>query len=257
VTEANGIARSILIVNPNTSSGITDILTSEARRIASADITIRGVTAPFGSASLESQAELVISAHAVLEAVAANADCDAVIIGAFGDPGFAAVEEIAPMPVFGLARSGIAAAGAGGRRFAIITLGELMRGSILRAVQDMAMGNALVGLHVLQGSVLGLARDRADFLDAMTDAANKAVTEQGAEAILFGGAPFAGIGREIGARVKVPVFDGLTCAVNDAVAALSSHSPKSVADGASADAKPMVQVSPALAGLINSALRRS
>jgi allantoin racemase len=250
-------ARSILIVNPNTSAAITGILSTEAQRIVGVGVTIRAVTAPFGSASLESQAELAIAAHAVLEAIAANANCDAAIIGAFGDPGFAAATEIAPMPVFGLARSGLMAAGQGGRRFAIITLGELMRGSIARAAHDLGLGEALVALHVLQGSVLDLAGDRAAFIAAMRDAANAAIADNGAEAILFGGAPFAGIGRELATRVHAPVFDGLTCAIEDALAslALAAASPKPA--GSSTTAKKMDGVSPALARLIQSAISRS
>ncbi|MEH2472309.1 allantoin racemase [Nitrobacteraceae bacterium AZCC 2161] len=255
MTESGGQRRRILVINPNTSGHITAMLADEAKRIAGERADIRAVTAPFGSPSLECRAELVIAAHAVLEALAANTDCDAAIVGAFGDPGLDAAQEIAPMPVFGLGRSGLRAAGAGGRRFAIVTVGTAMRASIERAAQDAGMADALVALRFIEGSVLALAGDRHAFLDALVDVANACVTQHGAEAVLFGGAPFAGIERDIGARVAAPVLDGLTCAVHDALAAVpgAAHVPRT----GKATTKAMKQTALELAQLIQSSLDRT
>ncbi|MET0443291.1 MAG: aspartate/glutamate racemase family protein [Pseudorhodoplanes sp.] len=210
----------IVIINPNTSEHITALLVHEASRIAGPDAQIRGVTAPFGSPALEGPEELAIAAHAVLEALAAVVDCDAAIIGAFGDPGLDAARDMVPMPVYGLGLSGLRAAGANKRRFAIVTVGSAMRDSIERAVRDAGLQHSLVALHFIKSSVLELAGDRHNHLDALVEAANACVLQYGAEAVLFGGAPFASIAREIGDRVAVPVLDGLTCAITDAIAAL-------------------------------------
>jgi allantoin racemase len=246
--------RRILIVNPNTSAHITAMLADEAVTVAGDRAEIRAITAPFGSPSLECNAELVIAAHAVLETLAANADCDAAIVGAFGDPGLAAAQDIAPMPVFGLGNSGLRAAGSGGRRFAIVTVGAATQTSIERAVYDAGLTGALVALRFIAGSVLALAGDRADFHDALVEIADDCVA-QGAEAVLFGGAPFAGIARDIGARVTVPALDGLTCAVADALAA----EPRVARNlsGATGPAKAMQKISPELAQLIQASLQRT
>ena len=62
-------------------------------------------------------------------------------------------------------------------------------------------------------------RTARDFADKMAAAANACARESGREAVLFGGAPFAGVARELAGRVEVPIFDGLTSAVHDAMQA--------------------------------------
>ena len=242
--------RRILLINPNTSPLVTEILVAEARSIAGEVAEIEGVTAPFGSASLECRAELAIAAHAVLEAIAARADYDAVVIGAFGDPGLEAAQEIARAPVFGLGRSGVRAAAAGGRRFAIVTLGARLRADIERMIAACGLSRQLAAIHFLNAGVLDVAGDRAAFSDALVAAANSCVKESGAESILLGGAPFAGVSRELAGRVIVPVFDGLASAMQDALAA----SPIAAVDGAphaTAARKAMTRIAPSLAERID------
>ncbi|RAI42590.1 aspartate/glutamate racemase family protein [Rhodoplanes roseus] len=243
----------LLVINPNTSERITAILLSEARRVAGEAADVDAVTAPFGAASIECRAELVIAAHAVLEAIAAAPPCDAAIIAAFGDPGLDAAAEIAPMPVIGLARAGLTAAAAGGRRFAIVTLGRHMRGELLRAAAVAGVADRLTSIRFLDGGVLDLAHDRDTFRDAMVEAAAACVDQEGAEAVLFGGAPFAGVGRDLEGRMSVPVLEGLSCAVQQALE-LPCGVPVPVTPGGAK--KPRLDLSPALARLIDGLLSR-
>ena len=210
--------RRILIVNPNTSAAITQMMVAEARRLAPQGVEICGATAPFGSSSLECPAELAIAAHAVLTVLAEERGYDAAIIGAFGDPGLSAAADLLDVPVFGLGRAGLEAASCQGqRRFALITVGPHLRASLQQAAQDAQVDPVLTGLTFLPARVLELARDPAAFRDGMLAAARACVTTQGAEAVLFAGAPFAGIGRLLSADLPVPVFDGLTSAVERAL----------------------------------------
>lgn len=247
--------RTILVINPNTSERITAILLAQARHVAGDAAAVVAVTAPFGAASIESRAELVVAAHAVLEAIAAAAPCDAAIVAAFGDPGLDAAAEIAPMPVIGLARAGLQAAGANGRRFAIVTLGRHLRPELERAAVTAGVADRLTSIRFLDGGVLDLAHDRPRFLDAMVQAAAACVAEEGAEAVLFGGAPFAGIGQDLEGRVAVPVLDGLTCAV-EAALALPRRADGPAPASPDTTAKPTIGLSPALAALIHGRLSR-
>lgn len=246
--------RRILIVNPNISERVTQILATEARRIVGDAAEIVAVTAPFGAASLECRAELAIAAHAVLEAIAAARDYDSVVIGAFGDPGLEAAQEIAQAPVFGLGRSGLRAAAADGRRFAIVTIGARMRGEIERMATACGLADRFVAIRFLRGGVLDVAADRAAFTDALIVAANACAIENGAECVLFGGAPFAGLAHELAGRVAVPLVDGLASALRDAMAA-PRHRLESAPAGAPLR-KPTARVSEALAGRIGEFLAR-
>jgi allantoin racemase len=245
--------RRILLINPNTSESITQTLVAEARRIVGDRAEIEGVTAPFGSASLECRAELVVAAHAVLTAIAARTNYDAVVIGAFGDPGLEAAQDIAEAPAFGLGRSGLGAAVAGGRRFAIVTIGAQMRSEIERTVAALGLSNQLVATRFLKGAVLDVAKDRAAFSNALVALANACVEENGAQAILLGGAPFAGMSADLAGRIVVPVFDGLACALQNALGAASGPAATRATTSAR---KAIVGIPPTLAQSIRDYLSR-
>lgn len=209
----------ILLINPNTTQQITDILAREARRLVADRGEIVAITAPYGAPGLETPDHIETASRAVLDVIKTQPGAQAIILGAFGDPGIEAARALSGVPVFGIGRSGLEAAGKGGRRFAIITLGEKLRPSIERSVAALALGQQVVGLHFLSAGIVEVANDRSAILDMAVDLANTSVAESGAEAVLFGGAPFSGIATDIGDRVPVPVLDGLTSAVCLALAA--------------------------------------
>jgi Asp/Glu/hydantoin racemase len=203
----------ILLINPNTSESVTNRLAAEARRIASPGVTIRAITAPFGAPAIQTPEELKVAADAVLAAIAANPDGNAAIIGAFGDPGLEAARAAASMPAFGLGESGILAASANGRRFAIVTVGAGMRGDIMSRAERLGVADRLVALQFLSASVADVVRDRAALIPAIVDAVAECVTRHGAEAVLLGGGPFVGLAHEVSERTAVPVIDGLHAAL--------------------------------------------
>jgi allantoin racemase len=104
-------------------------------------------------------------------------DYDAAVIAAFGEPGLEAAREIASMPVFGLGESGVRAAVAHGRRFAIITIGPRLRSIIERMAGTHGASGRLVGLRFLGVSVLDVARDRAALEHAVLDAVHECVSQ--------------------------------------------------------------------------------
>ena len=50
----------------------------------------------------------------------------------------------------------------------------------------------------------------------MLEAAQAAVREDGAEVVILGGAPVAGLERRLAASLEVPLLDGVGCAVRQA-----------------------------------------
>jgi len=210
--------RRLVVINPNTSTRITDILAARAQAVAGPEVEIRGVTARFGAAAIESPAELATAAYAVLDALTTNLDCDAAIVGAFGDPGLQTAQETAPMPVIGLAQAGMQAAAKGGRRFAIVTVGEQLRPELERLVARYGVADHLVALRFLPQGVLDLVHNPKAVTGALIETALACIREEGAQAILFGGAPFSGIAAPLAPMIPVPILDGMESAVANALA---------------------------------------
>jgi Asp/Glu/Hydantoin racemase len=82
-----GVMR-LLMVNPNVTQAITDIMAAEARRSASPGTEITAVTARFGTLYVENRGEAAVAGHALLDTLAEHgSEGDAVIVATFGDPG--------------------------------------------------------------------------------------------------------------------------------------------------------------------------
>ena len=231
-------ARRILLINPNTSDLVTQILLREAQAIAGERVTIHAVSPSFGSASVECRAEAVIAAHGVIETIATQRDFDAAIIAAFGDPGLEAAREMALAPVYGLGQSGFEAVAANRRRYGVVTVGPRLRPDIERAAALHAPAASLVALRFLDVTVLEAARNRSAVERAALEAAKDCAEREGAEAILLGGAPFAGMARAIGPRMAAPVYDGLEAAIERAIAA--PHRQASIVEEAARKDRPGV-----------------
>ncbi|MET9953344.1 aspartate/glutamate racemase family protein [Streptomyces sp. NPDC006339] len=81
----------MVLINPNTSTATTRLMTAIARRsLSAAGLPVRGVTAPAGPSMLTTPAALRAAVPHVLtaahEALTGGA-CTALVVGAFGDPG--------------------------------------------------------------------------------------------------------------------------------------------------------------------------
>ncbi len=125
----------ILVINPNTSIAVSDVIRRGLAAMAMADVAITVVNAPFGAEAIETPAEACIAAYAVLATLADHRDdADAVVVGAFGDPGLDAARSVMIAPVVGTAAAAFTDAAQDGRRFAVITLGSSMESSIRAAI---------------------------------------------------------------------------------------------------------------------------
>ena len=109
--------RQLLVINPNTSGHVSELLHKHVQQAAGTHVQVRTVTARFGSPYIADEASYAVAAHATLDAwsaalASAAKPPDAVLIGCFGDPGLMALRESSPVPVTGLAEAALPAAAA-------------------------------------------------------------------------------------------------------------------------------------------------
>lgn len=197
------------MLNPNTSPVVTQLLHRAAVGIAAPGVEIETRTAPFGAEALRDAADLVEAARAVAEVVRGLPPCDGLVIAAFGDPGLAAARRSLACPVAGIGEAGLAAAAAQGR-FVLLTLGPAMDVPLRARIAAEGLADRLLGIRYLDADIPEVAAAPAAFLPAIAAEAERAAG-QGAQALLLGGAPFSGLGRQV--RATIPVIDGLGAAL--------------------------------------------
>lgn len=197
----------ILLINPNTTPAVTDLVARHVRTIAGAAATIIPVTGRFGARYIASRAASAIAAHAALDALAEHvAGCDAVYLACFGDPGLAALREVSPVPVIGMAEAACLAASAGSRRFAIVTGGVLWGPMLTEFVTGIGLRDHLTGVRTVAPTGGEIAADPEAALSALAAACTACATQDGAEAVILGGAALAGLAARIQPDVPVPVL---------------------------------------------------
>ena len=213
--------RHILIINPNTSTNVTELLQNHAKLAAGPKVEVQVVTARFGAPYISCEASYAVAGHAVLDAwagaLAGNVTPpDAVLIGCFGDPGLFALREASAVPVTGLAEAAFAEAAQYGR-FAIVTGGQRWKPMLLRIADSLGYGASLGGVLTVDATGAQLAQDPIAAKALLADACVRAVQDFNVQAVILGGAGLAGLAAQMQLQVGVPVIDSVLAGVRQAV----------------------------------------
>jgi allantoin racemase len=207
----------ILLINPNTSDSVSDLIGAEAKRSASSGTQITTMTAAFGVAYIETRFEALIGAYATAQLAGEHVkNFDAVVVAAFGDPGLAGLREVLPVPVTGMTEAALASAHLLGHRISVIAISQRIQAWYREVIESYGFGGRLASIRALDrplSSVAGVQQEHAQALQAL---AERAVDEDGAEVIILAGAPLAGLARTLQGRLPVPVVDGVSSAVRHA-----------------------------------------
>ncbi|MGR3780945.1 MAG: aspartate/glutamate racemase family protein [Albimonas sp.] len=242
----------ILLVNPNMTEAMTDRLAAVARGVAAPGTEILPLTAPRGFPYISSRAEAQIAGAVALEMIAPRAgEVDAVVIAAFGDPGLDAARELFDLPVTGMAEASMLAACQLGRRFGVVTFAPWLRPWYHASVRDLGLEGRFAGLRSaedIDGPVTEVATTMRETLLRL---AERMARQDEADAVIFGGAPLAGLARELAPDLPCVAIDPISAAVTQAEA-LVRLAPGGANRGAYArpPAKPSQGLDPTLAAWI-------
>ncbi|AOY92118.1 Asp/Glu/hydantoin racemase [Cupriavidus sp. USMAA2-4] len=243
----------LLIINPNTSQSVTDLIEAEARRSLSQGTRITMATAPFGVAYIETRFEALVGGYATACAAAEHAGrFDGLVVAAFGDPGLAGLKELFDVPVVGMTEAALASACLLGQRFSIIAISHRIEAWYRECVAANGLTSRLASVRSLQEPLRDIGSVQQDHAARLEQLSLQAVREDGADVIIVAGAPLAGLARELKERIPVPVVDGVSSAVRHCES-LVALAPRGAREGSFArpPRKPNVGLPPALARLLD------
>lgn len=208
----------IKLINPNTTSAMTQSMAAAAREVAAVGTVIDAVTSQSGPASIEGHYDEAIAVLGLLEAMRADPHADAYIIACFGDPGLLAAREMTKAPVLGIAEAAMHAATFVATSFSIVTTLDRTRIIAEVLVRNYGMQSACRGIWATDLPVLDLehANDRVN--DVILTECQRALSDDLCGAIVLGCAGMAGLVDYLKPRLPVPVIDGVSVAVKFAEA---------------------------------------
>lgn len=207
----------LLIINPNSTPGVTRLIDRSARDAMQPGDSFVTVSADSGISLIVTEADQEAAAIAVRDCAAAHLasenGIDGIVIASFGDTGRDAVQAIAPCPVAGIAECAFAAAAQCGGRFAIVSFSEEMRPSFAAILDRYGYDRSAYDIRLLPGQKIADAgRIQDAVFDGLLDL-SLAAEREGAAAIVPGGGPLAGLASRMQPRLNIPVIDGVQAAI--------------------------------------------
>ena len=156
-----------------------------------------------------------IAGHAAVDAFANDRGRkDAVVLACFGDPGLAALKEIAKVPVVGMADASILQACAMGNRFSIVTGGERWKSMLEEFVASHGLASRLASIRTVAPTGADIARNPKAAMALLAKGCSACVREDGADVVILGGAGLAGLAAKLKTMVDAPLLDGVACAIS-------------------------------------------
>lgn len=205
----------VLVVNPNSSEGVTARIAAAAQAASLPGERVTTVATAGAPELIVTPQDTAQAVGAVLETVAAHGGgVDGIVLASFGDTGLAEVRARVRVPVIGIAGAALAAASAVGERFAMVTFGPAMVDGLHRRIADCGHAHRLTAIHAVEGpgwSEPGAIQD--ELIGPLRDLCRQAAAAPGVGSVVLGGGPLAGLAARLQPDVPVPVIDGTAAAL--------------------------------------------
>lgn len=221
----------LLIINPNTSKGVTARIKEAADAVALPGDHFVTVCPAFGPELIVTQEDADIASQAVVETVKGfDGPCDGIVLASFGNTGAELVRALRPdIPVIGIATAAFSVAGAFGGPFGIVTFGASLVSGLKEKAEEAGLGAKLIGTAAVNSNDFGdpgtvQSRYFGELRDLCDD-----MRQRGATCIVMGGGPLAGVAAKLAPHCSVPLIDGTQAAVNILrTTAMSRHGKRAV-----------------------------
>jgi allantoin racemase len=203
----------IRVVVPIISTAFNAEVMKEGAQFIAPDVTLDVVNIERGPASIESGYDEMLAAPAIVECVvkAEKDGCDGVFIDCFGDPGVVAAREMVSIPVVGAFQPAALTACALAGRWSVVTVLKNVVPMLRDLARRLGVEGNIASIRDIDTPVLDL-QDKGIFQKRLMVQIEKAVAEDGAEAIILGCTGMIGVAQGLQAEMAktgkpVPVID--------------------------------------------------
>lgn len=199
----------IFVINPNTSSSMTDHIRREMERIKRPETELTVVNPQHGPASIESAYDEALAVSPTLELVhqANDQGYDAIVLACFSDPGLDAAREISDIPVIGIEEATLHIAAMLGHKFSITTTAPRRIPTRELHVRMRGLEASFASALPLEMSVLEMDAEPEKAQARILKVARQAIEEDGAEVIVLGCAGLAGYAEAVERELGILVLD--------------------------------------------------
>ena len=203
----------ILVVNPNTTDSMTAKIGAEAQRAAADGTEILAVNPRQGPASIEGYYDEAICLAGLLQVVEEHSHVDAIVLACFDDTGLDAVRCIANCPVVAIGEAAFHVASLLSNKFSVVTTLARSVPAIEHNLHRYGLSARCARVRSSEVAVLDLENDVGAARTKIDAEIERAIIEDRAEAIVLGCAGMTDLTASLTAQHRLPVLDGVACAV--------------------------------------------
>ncbi|MCS5546873.1 MAG: aspartate/glutamate racemase family protein [SAR324 cluster bacterium] len=205
----------LLLVNPNTTSSMTDKAGEAARMVAASGTEIIAVNPEYGPISIEGYYDEVFSIPGLLEEVRKGeaSGCQGTVIACFDDTGLDAARCIASGPVVGICEAAMHIASLLANSFSIVTTLRRSIPALEELTVKYGMSRKCHSIRAAEVPVLELENPDSEATKLIRVEIQKALDDDRSEAIVLGCAGMVDLAAELSEEFGVPVIDGVSAAV--------------------------------------------
>ena len=205
----------LLIVNPNTSEGVTARIAAAAEAVAKPGDQFTTVSAASGPRLIVTDEDALAATEGVLQAVAQqDGEIDGIVLASFGDTGADSLRIRYPrVPILGIAEAAFAATREIGGLFSIVTFAPEVVPSLRLMAERHRVTDRLLRIAAVPRPLAHDPSDVADLLFRDLRDLCLACASEGVGSLVLGGGPLAGLGTRIDSGCPVPLIDGTQAAI--------------------------------------------
>lgn len=202
-----------VLINPNSSVAMTQSALAMARG-AAPEAAFDGWTSHDGPPAIQGEADGLRATGPLLDLVTKAGDdgAEGVVIACFDDTGLSEAQQLARCPVIGIGQAAFHVAALRGWRFSVVTTLPISVPIIEANIRAYGFSHLLACVRASDVPVLALEDDPDAACTRVTEEAERAVEEDGIDAIVLGCAGMARLTAHLRARLERPVIDGVEAA---------------------------------------------
>jgi allantoin racemase len=204
----------IHVVNPNTTFSMTRKIGAAAKAAASPGVEVSAVNPEFGPPSIEGYFDAVFSVPGLIEEIGKARNADAFVIACFDDTGLEAARCSTLAPVVGIGEAAFHMASLIAAKFSVVTTLSRSIAPIEHNLEKYGLSCRCARVRAADVPVLALEEPGSGARHTIEKEIERALAEDGAEAIVLGCAGMTDLARDLERKAGVPVLDGVACGIS-------------------------------------------
>ena len=206
----------ILVINPNSTSSMTELIGTEARQAATADTVIVAVNPSEGPPAIQGALDgenALPHLIALFDRKLGEDQFDAEIVACFDDTGLWELKKRSTIPVVGIGEAAFHAAMLLGERFTVVTTLGVAVPVIKQNIVQQGIMSRCAAVRASEIPVLELEADPHSSRKRIAAEISEALQSEQCDAVVLGCAGMADIASSLQQDFSIPVIDGVKAAV--------------------------------------------